>query len=80
MKQLYHKFITYPTQKYLLMRDNCIYCGKSSQSLLLEVDDEIRKTWPSYKEYNALAQQMSWLVMYSKCIAEEEYIIKNILE
>lgn len=77
MKQLSHTFTT--NYDYLTIQDTCLYCGLTAQQLFNHIERKFHNLWPR-NEFNELQQQINYLNKYIKCLTEEEYIIKAIIE
>ena len=93
MKQLYHKLLranedimekfgtddytsgSYLQGNYVSTTDICKYCGKSGFELYKEVDVIYKSSFGQ-----SASQQLKWLNKYTKCLTEEEYLIKQIIE
>ena len=85
MKQLNHIFLrynkdviktfgtdSYTEGNYISGTDICRHCGKFAQEIYDQVNIEIIGT--------SAYEQSKWLNEHTKCITEEEFIIKNIIE
>ena len=85
MKQLNHIF----TNQFNKDRDYdfigytevCIYCGRKAGSLYNQLP--VNNNFPQPMRFNGNTiynKQVEYLNEYIKCITEDEYIIKNIIE
>ena len=86
MKYLNHKFYDVPNDRPLFNDDICLYCNKFCAKLFenisyedtQKIDKELKSN--NYKSNKVLETQFEWLKNNTKCITEEEYIIKKLLE
>ena len=62
---------------YYVLADYCKICGKTVEDILNECKlyPEYILSFPFFKE-----KKLEYLNKYSKCLTDDEYIIKNIIE
>jgi hypothetical protein len=84
-----HKDHIFNVRRFITDKDECILCNNSGEKLFININEKDCKILKnilnsSYgydsKEQKILAFQINWLKDNTKCITEEEFIIKNLLE
>ncbi len=80
---LNHEF-TKDDNDMIIYNNICRICNKSLEELYMEIDEDIRSSYPmhnitNYKD-NLKLKQEDFLNKYAKCLTEEEFVIKQIIE
>lgn len=86
-----HYFFNYDPYgiRVISTKDKCLFCQKTGEELFSDINESDKKILknlslriiePKFKYKEIFIFQIEWLKNNSKCISEEEYIIKQLLE